>query len=123
MLTPVLLYRRIWAAVVVAKDGNYTVTSGKIVGLFVALLVIVRDFFIHLLAIRPTNSLTRTPCLRQHGILNSVATKWLARFTVGFVFINVGTTILIIIVLLACTSKDNMHSAGYAPFSILVYGG
>lgn len=52
--------------------------------------------------------------LRQHGILNSVATKWLARFTVGFVFINVGTTILIIIVLLACTGKDNMHSARYA---------
>lgn len=32
---------RIWAAVVVGKDGNYTVTSGKVVGLFVALLVIV----------------------------------------------------------------------------------
>lgn len=33
---------RIWAAVVVGKDGNYTVTSGKVVGLFVALLIIVR---------------------------------------------------------------------------------
>ena len=29
----------IWAAVVVAKDGNYEVTSGKVVGLFAALLV------------------------------------------------------------------------------------
>ncbi|KAF8317854.1 amino acid permease [Clavulina sp. PMI_390] len=82
------LSQMIWAAVVIGKDGNYTVTSGKIVGLFVALLII-------------------------HGILNSIATKHLARFTVGFVFINVGTTILIIIVLLACTGKDNMHSAGY----------
>ena len=29
----------IWAAVVVAKDGNYEVTSGKVVGLFAALLI------------------------------------------------------------------------------------
>jgi hypothetical protein len=28
----------IWAAVVVAKNGNYEVTSGKVVGLFVGLL-------------------------------------------------------------------------------------
>ena len=28
----------IWAAVVVAKDGNYEVTSGKVVSLFVGLL-------------------------------------------------------------------------------------
>lgn len=48
-----------------------------------------------------------------------MATKWLARFTVGFVFINVGATILIIIVLLACTGKENMHPAGYDPVFIL----
>jgi hypothetical protein len=29
----------IWAAVVVAKDGNYEVTSGKVVGLFAGLLI------------------------------------------------------------------------------------
>jgi len=29
----------IWAAVVIAKDGNYEVTSGKVVSLFVGLLV------------------------------------------------------------------------------------
>ncbi len=29
----------IWAAVVVAKDGNYEVTSGKVVGLFSGLLI------------------------------------------------------------------------------------
>jgi hypothetical protein len=41
------LSNMIWAAVVVAKDGNYEVTSGKVVGLFVVLLVfhgiLVRD--------------------------------------------------------------------------------
>ena len=36
-----MILSRIWAAVVVGKDGNYTVTSGKIVGLFVGLLIIV----------------------------------------------------------------------------------
>ncbi|KAF8331863.1 APC amino acid permease [Cantharellus anzutake] len=82
------LSQMIWAAVVVAKDGNYTVTPGKIVSLFVALLIL-------------------------HGILNSVATKYLARFTKGFVFINLGATILITIVLLACTGANNMHSAAY----------
>ena len=34
------LSEMIWAAVVVAKDGNYEITSGKIVGLFVVLLII-----------------------------------------------------------------------------------
>ena len=32
------LSNMIWAAVVIAKDGNYEVTNGKIVGLFVGLL-------------------------------------------------------------------------------------
>jgi hypothetical protein len=34
------LSEMIWAAVVIAKDGNYEITSGKIVGLFVVLLSI-----------------------------------------------------------------------------------
>ena len=33
------LSNMIWAAVIVAKDGNYEVTSAKVVGLFVGLLV------------------------------------------------------------------------------------
>jgi hypothetical protein len=41
----------IWAAVVVAKDGNYEVTSGKVVGLFAGLMVfhgtLVRSEHIH----------------------------------------------------------------------------
>ena len=32
------LSNMIWAAVVIAKDGNYEVTNGKIVGLFAGLL-------------------------------------------------------------------------------------
>jgi hypothetical protein len=33
------LANMIWAAVVIAKDGNYEVTSGKVVGLFSGLLI------------------------------------------------------------------------------------
>jgi hypothetical protein len=33
------LSNMIWAAVVIAKDGNYEVTSGKVVGLFAVLLI------------------------------------------------------------------------------------
>lgn len=102
------LSQMIWAAVVVGKDGNYTVTQGKIVGLFVALLIIVRTFTYGGKQACVNQRLTFTI---QHGILNSFATRHLARFTVGFVFVNVGVTILIIIVLLACTGKSNMHSA------------
>ncbi|KIY48512.1 APC amino acid permease [Fistulina hepatica ATCC 64428] len=82
------LSNMIWAAVVIAKDGDYEITQGKVVGLFAGLLVV-------------------------HGILNSVATRWLARTTSGFVFVNLGTTILIIIVLLATTPRSEMHSADY----------
>ncbi|KAH9964971.1 amino acid/polyamine transporter I [Russula dissimulans] len=78
----------IWAAVVVAKDGNYEVTSRKVVGLFAALLIL-------------------------HGTLNCLATRYLAAFTKGFVFINLGATVIIIIVLLATTSHHDMHSASY----------
>ncbi|KDQ55916.1 hypothetical protein JAAARDRAFT_180067 [Jaapia argillacea MUCL 33604] len=78
----------IWAAVNVAKDGNYTVTPGMIVGLFSGLLIF-------------------------HGILNSLATRYLAQLTKGFVFVNIGTTILIIIVLLATTPRSEMHAASY----------
>ncbi|KAI0277853.1 APC amino acid permease [Russula aff. rugulosa BPL654] len=82
------LSNMIWAAVVVAKDGKYEVTSGKVVGLFVGLLVF-------------------------HGILNCLATRHLATFTKGFVFVNLGTTVLIVIVLLATTARHDMHHASY----------
>ncbi|KAI0321326.1 APC amino acid permease [Amylostereum chailletii] len=78
----------IWAAVVVAKDGQYEVTPGKVVGLFAGLLIF-------------------------HGILNCLGTRYLAKFTTSFVFVNLGTTIIIIIVLLATTSRSDMHTANY----------
>ncbi|EJD42999.1 APC amino acid permease [Auricularia subglabra TFB-10046 SS5] len=82
------LSNMIWAAVSVGKGGNIEITQGKVVGLFAGLLVV-------------------------HGILNSLATRMLARITSAFVFVNVGATVLIIIVLLACTGRENMNSAGY----------
>lgn len=82
------LANMIWAAVGVAKDGAYEVTPGKTVGLFVGLLIF-------------------------HGILNSLATRHLARLTTYFVFVNIGATIVIIVVLLATTPRSEMHSASY----------
>ncbi|KAJ7602507.1 APC amino acid permease [Mycena polygramma] len=78
----------ILAAAVIGKDGDFEVTSGKVVGLFAGLLVL-------------------------HGLLNSLATRHLARFTQYFVFINLGATALIIITLLATTPRAEMHPAGY----------
>lgn len=82
------LANMIWGAVVVGKGGNYEVTQGKVVGLFAALLVF-------------------------HGVLNSLTTRYLARLTTGFVFVNLGATLLIIIVLLATTPRSEMHPASY----------
>ncbi|KAL7278701.1 hypothetical protein ACG7TL_007703 [Trametes sanguinea] len=82
------LANMIWSAVVVGKDGDFVITAGKSVGLFAGLLVL-------------------------HGILNCLATRQLARLTTGFVFINIGTTLIIIIVLLATTPRSEMHPAAY----------
>ncbi|KAI8990399.1 APC amino acid permease [Trametes punicea] len=82
------LANMIWSAVVIGKDGNFTVTPGKSVGLFAGLLIL-------------------------HGILNCLATRQLARLTTGFVFINIGATLIIVIVLLATTPRSEMHSAAY----------
>ncbi|KAF8714416.1 hypothetical protein AX14_012712, partial [Amanita brunnescens Koide BX004] len=78
----------IWAAIYIGKDGNVEITQRRIVILFVALLAV-------------------------HGTLNSFATKRLARTTELFIFINIGTPILIIIVLLATTPHHDMHPAEY----------
>ncbi|KAI0078389.1 APC amino acid permease [Panus rudis PR-1116 ss-1] len=82
------LANMIWAAVVIAKDGDYVVTQGKVVGLFAGLLVF-------------------------HGLLNCLATRYLAKLTTSFVFVNLGATALIIIVLLAMTPRSEMHPASY----------
>ncbi|KAG8908935.1 hypothetical protein FRB99_000038 [Tulasnella sp. 403] len=86
------LARMILAAAVLGTDDKFEVTQAKIVGLMIALLTV-------------------------HGLLNSLATKWLARMTSVFVFVNVGATIIIIIVMLATTPRHEMHPASY------VFGG
>lgn len=82
------LANMIFAAVGVAKGDAFDITQGKVVGLFTGLLIF-------------------------HGALNSLATRHLARFTTWFVFVNLGTTIIIIIVLLATTPRSEMHPASY----------
>lgn len=67
---------------------SFVITPGKTVGLFTGLLIV-------------------------HGTLNSFATKYLALFTRSFVFVNIGATIAIIIVLLAMTPRSEMHTASY----------
>ncbi|KAF9074475.1 APC amino acid permease [Rhodocollybia butyracea] len=71
-----------------ARDGNFEVTQAKTVWLFVILLVV-------------------------HGSLNCLGTRWLARMSSGYVFVNLGATILIVIVLLATTPRSEMHAANY----------
>jgi len=78
----------IWAAVSISKDGLFEVTQGMTVGLMIGILVII-------------------------GIVNCLNTRSLSSLTQGFVFVNVGTTILIIIVLLATTGRNNMNSADF----------
>ncbi|CCM04107.1 uncharacterized protein FIBRA_06267 [Fibroporia radiculosa] len=82
------LAEMIWAAVVISRDGNYIVTQNMTVGLFIGLIVFT-------------------------GLLNCLATRQLSQLTKGFVFINIGTTILIIVVLLAMTPRSDMHPASY----------
>jgi amino acid transporter len=48
-----------------------------------------------------------------HGLLNCLPTRQLGFITKYFVFVNVGTTIIIIIVLLATTPRSEMNSAGF----------
>nr|XP_031858496.1 uncharacterized protein CI109_006141 [Kwoniella shandongensis]KAA5525568.1 hypothetical protein CI109_006141 [Kwoniella shandongensis] len=51
--------------------------------------------------------------LTMHGLLNSMPTAGLARTTRYFVFINIGSAFLIIITLLATTSRADMHPGSY----------
>ena len=69
------------------QDEGYTATQGQIVGLMIGLLII-------------------------HGLLNCLPTRHLAFITKYFVFVNLGTTFLIIIVLLATTPRGQMNPPG-----------
>ncbi|KAJ9128003.1 hypothetical protein QFC24_000290 [Naganishia onofrii] len=77
-----------WAGCALGKDGDFVVTTGMQFGLFVGLLIV-------------------------HGFLNSLKTRDLAFLTQGFVFVNIGMTLIISIVLLATTGRENMHPASY----------
>lgn len=78
----------IWSAVSINSNGTFAATQGQIVGLMIGLLCI-------------------------HGLLNCMPTRHLAFVTKYFVFVNVGTTILIIIVLLATTPRDQMNPPAF----------
>ncbi|KAG9318384.1 APC amino acid permease [Chiua virens] len=82
------LANMILAAVSISTNGTYATTSGRVVGLTIGLLVI-------------------------HGILNSLRTRYLAHFTIPFMFITLGATFLIIILLLAMTPRSDMHATSY----------
>lgn len=81
------LSKMILSAVVIGQP-SFVITAGKQFGLYAGLLVF-------------------------HGSLNSLKTRDLAFFTKFFVFINIGATFLIIILLLALTPRDEMNSAKY----------
>ncbi|KAF9054202.1 APC amino acid permease [Panaeolus papilionaceus] len=82
------LANMILSAVSVGTNGSFQTTSGKTVGLFAGLMIV-------------------------HGLLNSLATKWLAKMTKYFVFVNLGSTFVIIVVLLSKTPRAEMHAANY----------
>ncbi|KAK4056357.1 polyamine transporter tpo5 [Microbotryomycetes sp. JL221] len=80
------LAQMILSAASLSTNGEYVATAAQTYGLFAGLLCV-------------------------HGLLNSLATKWLAKITQSFVFINLGTLIAIVIALLIKT--ENKHSASY----------
>ena len=82
------LANMILAAVSMSTNGAFLITPGKAVGLTAGLLVV-------------------------HGTLNSLKTRHLAYLTSSFMFVNLGATFLIIILLLAMTPRSDMHPASY----------
>lgn len=76
----------IMSAVSIGTNGTFVATTGQTVALFVGLLA-------------------------SHALLNSIATRPLAKITQTFVFINLGSLIAIVIACLA-TCKD-FHPASY----------
>src|SRR6266568_4506082 len=82
------LANMILAAVSISTNGGFSIKPGKVVGLTIGLLV-------------------------THGTLNSLKTRHLAWFASSFMFINLGATFLIIILLLAITPRSDMHPSSY----------
>ncbi|SNX85504.1 related to amino-acid permease 2 [Melanopsichium pennsylvanicum] len=82
------LSQMIFAWAYVITKGRYVATTGATVGLYIALLAL-------------------------HGVINCFGIKTLARLTSSYVIVNLGITFIIIIVVLAKTPLDQMHSAAY----------
>ncbi|KAN0064838.1 polyamine transporter tpo5 [Thecaphora frezii] len=82
------LSQMIYAWAYVITNGRFVASTGATVGLYIALL-----FF--------------------HGVINCLGTKTLAKLTSSYVIVNLGITLIIIIVVLAKTPLDEMHSAAY----------
>ncbi|CAD6898722.1 unnamed protein product [Tilletia controversa] len=82
------LSQMIWAYVYVATNTRYVAGTGATVGLYVALMVI-------------------------FALINCLGTKTLARLTSSYVFINLGATIILIIIVLVRTPREEIHSASY----------
>ncbi|EFP77225.2 uncharacterized protein PGTG_03181 [Puccinia graminis f. sp. tritici CRL 75-36-700-3] len=80
------LSQMIWSAYTISQDGNYSPTKLEIVGVFGILLLI-------------------------HGLMNSVATRIMAKLTRTFIFFNFGGTFAIILAL--CLSGPPKQSFEY----------
>ncbi|EPQ29553.1 uncharacterized protein PFL1_02772 [Pseudozyma flocculosa PF-1] len=82
------LAQMIYAWAYVITNGRFVATTGATVGLYIGLLFL-------------------------HGVINCLGTKTLAKLTSSYVIVNLGITFIIIIVVLAKTPLDQMHSASY----------
>lgn len=82
------LSQMIFAWAYVITNGRYVATTGATVGLYIGLLAL-------------------------HGLINCFGIKTLARLTSSYVIVNLGITLIIIIVVLAKTPLDQMHPASY----------
>lgn len=83
-----------WAYVI--TDGRFVASTGEIVGLYCGIMVIA-------------------------GVVNSFPTSYIAKFTSSYVFVNIITTIVIAILVLARTPSDE-YLSGRAAFVDIVNG-
>lgn len=75
---------RISGSAFTQQDGDFTVTTGKVVGLFAGLM------FFHGLLVSGPLIVPSSDAYRYFQ--NCLSTKYLAKLTSGFVFVNLGAT-------------------------------
>ena len=78
------LARQIWAAYTLSRPAaeQWEPTAGQLVYVYILLLIV-------------------------HGAINCLATRYLARLTTSFIFVNLGAAIAIVIALAVTTSPKN----------------